>query len=383
MKKNIKYILLLLLLLLPVFSVKAMSTRDFCASNCNAEDKSSECVESCINEIQQNCRASCNNDSKCQTGCENAIRNSNCQDATCYERVRNDFLDDYDSNLTLTCDDVKHVTLVYNALRIIAPFLLIIFGSLDFFKALTAGDEKQQRDARKKFPKRIIAFILLIVLPVLVKFVVETFGLYGTKNTTLFCCVVTGGSNHCGTVTYTVSPAEEIQGGSGSGSNKPSGDEGDSENWDKPSSNETGVTADKLCNASDDYIQPKTTSVSTKIDMCVNQYNGECDNINISNQTCKCTYQYIDDVPSDLCSSSYCGLGKTGNKCLYNMTHVSSLDSASSANKIKEVKTKNGWDVYYSYPKLAQANLTDEACSSTYGGICYGEKSNCTCVYEK
>lgn len=49
-----------------------------------------------------------------------------------------------------------------------APFILIIFGSLDFFKIVVANDPKEIKKSRSNFIKRLIAFGLLYVTPYLI-----------------------------------------------------------------------------------------------------------------------------------------------------------------------------------------------------------------------
>lgn len=97
----------------------------------------------------------------------------------------------------ITCDNFSHLTGIYTSLRIIAPFLLVLFGSLDFFKSMVAGDEKKQIEARSKFFKRLIALLLLIILPFIVQFLAVNFGKYNANSTGLFCCVVSNGSSRC------------------------------------------------------------------------------------------------------------------------------------------------------------------------------------------
>lgn len=58
---------------------------------------------------------------------------------------------------------------VMNSFYIIAPFLLIIFGSIDFFKMIVNADPKSIQKNRSNFFKRIIAFILLYFTPFIVK----------------------------------------------------------------------------------------------------------------------------------------------------------------------------------------------------------------------
>ena len=56
-----------------------------------------------------------------------------------------------------------------NFFYMIAPFLLIIFGSLDFFKIIVNGDPKTIQKNRSNFFKRIIAFVLLYFTPFITK----------------------------------------------------------------------------------------------------------------------------------------------------------------------------------------------------------------------
>lgn len=90
----------------------------------------------------------------------------------------------------ISCYDIRYVTYVWRAICILAPFLLIIFGSLDFIKAIMANDEKAQKQATKKLPKRIGAFIILLVLPILLRLIFR-FGQYNSGNLGLLKCVVT------------------------------------------------------------------------------------------------------------------------------------------------------------------------------------------------
>ncbi len=94
------------------------------------------------------------------------------------------------SNTILSCYDIRIATYVWRAICIIAPFLLMIFGSLDYFKAIIAGDEKGQKDAKKKFPLRIVAFLLLILLPIILRLIFKL-GQFSSGNLGLLKCVVT------------------------------------------------------------------------------------------------------------------------------------------------------------------------------------------------
>lgn len=89
------------------------------------------------------------------------------------------------------CSDVKYFTKLWMFIRIISPFIVILFGSLDFFKSMVAGDEKGMKASRGKFVKRIIAFFLLIILPFVIQFIFSTIGTYGSQNVCMVKCIVT------------------------------------------------------------------------------------------------------------------------------------------------------------------------------------------------
>lgn len=101
------------------------------------------------------------------------------------------------SQFTWTCEDVKYTTFAFTTLRILAPFLLLIFGSLDFLKAVYAADVKKQQEAKSKFPRRLIAFLLLIILPFVVGFIFKNLGTHRSNVMTAFCCVATNGNSEC------------------------------------------------------------------------------------------------------------------------------------------------------------------------------------------
>ncbi len=61
-------------------------------------------------------------------------------------------------------------TNVMSIFYIIAPFLLIIFGSLDFSKIVVMNDPKMIKESRTKFFKRLAAFVLLYLTPACVSF---------------------------------------------------------------------------------------------------------------------------------------------------------------------------------------------------------------------
>ena len=75
------------------------------------------------------------------------------------------------------CDDqtlfvFQVARLVIRIIQVAVPFALIIWGSLDFFKAVIAGDEKEMKQKRKPFVQRLIAAVI-ILLPSIVNVIMK------------------------------------------------------------------------------------------------------------------------------------------------------------------------------------------------------------------
>ena len=87
------------------------------------------------------------------------------------------FLDDYLGLDGYSCAGSKlfpifqTVKFAIRVVQIAVPFALIIWGSLDWFKALIAHDEKEMRIKRKPFVSRVIAAVLIIVLPWIIELI--------------------------------------------------------------------------------------------------------------------------------------------------------------------------------------------------------------------
>lgn len=66
-------------------------------------------------------------------------------------------------------DSVRYmVNEILGAVRIIAPILIILFGSIDFAKAVIAGKQDNMKKAQSDFIKRIIAGVAIFLIPTLV-----------------------------------------------------------------------------------------------------------------------------------------------------------------------------------------------------------------------
>ena len=87
------------------------------------------------------------------------------------------FLDEANLNICTNTNLVWIIQIARIVIRIIAiaaPFALIIFGSLDFFKAVIAGDEKEMKAKRKPFVGRLIAAIIILLMPAIVNLIMRT-----------------------------------------------------------------------------------------------------------------------------------------------------------------------------------------------------------------
>ena len=86
---------------------------------------------------------------------------------------------------------IQLLKIVIRIIQIAAPLALIIFGSLDFFKAIIAGDEKEMKAKRKPFIGRLVAAVVILFLPMLVNLIIKTVA-SGTNSTFKKCWEAAG-----------------------------------------------------------------------------------------------------------------------------------------------------------------------------------------------
>ena len=89
----------------------------------------------------------------------------------------------------IKCEDVSIFHNVYLIIVILAPAIAIALGTVDYFRAVIAGDEKKMQDQKKKLPKRIIMLVCLILVPILIKIIT---GMSSDLNNSLMDCIVNG-----------------------------------------------------------------------------------------------------------------------------------------------------------------------------------------------
>lgn len=88
--------------------------------------------------------------------------------------------EEIDANCDAILGDLRDlIEQVFNVIKIAAPILLIFFGSMDFAKAVIAGDDKATKKATSDFMKRAIAAVLIFFLPWFIEFL---FNLPGLEN---------------------------------------------------------------------------------------------------------------------------------------------------------------------------------------------------------
>lgn len=93
----------------------------------------------------------------------------------------------------LTCDDVKILHDIWVIIIIIAPVLVIFMGVLDFGKAVVSSKEENIKKAWSKFPKRVLAVIFLILVPLLISLILSLTNDNAAGDTSLMKCIIRGG----------------------------------------------------------------------------------------------------------------------------------------------------------------------------------------------
>ena len=72
------------------------------------------------------------------------------------------------------CNNFGALHIVYRVITIVAPIIAILFITYDFVKCIVSGDPNKIAGFRKKAIRRIIALLILVLLPILVSIIVHT-----------------------------------------------------------------------------------------------------------------------------------------------------------------------------------------------------------------
>lgn len=95
----------------------------------------------------------------------------------------------------------KITSLIITIISIAAPVMLVIMGTVDFFKSTMAGKEDMVKKNQKAFIDRLIAAVLLFLIIVLVKLFVGIVSKGLGTNSGVVGCIDCFVSNHCKAVT--------------------------------------------------------------------------------------------------------------------------------------------------------------------------------------
>ena len=84
-----------------------------------------------------------------------------------------------DTTNNMTCEEIlgdeliKRIQEIVNIIRIMVPILLIVFGILDFGKAIFVNDDNEMKKAQTKFIKRLIFSIGFFLIPSLLQIILN------------------------------------------------------------------------------------------------------------------------------------------------------------------------------------------------------------------
>lgn len=75
-------------------------------------------------------------------------------------------------------------------IQIAAPLLVVALGITDFLKILLSGEEKEYKESGKKFIKRLLALVVLELLPYILFFIIDISGIasqFGIERGEIYC----------------------------------------------------------------------------------------------------------------------------------------------------------------------------------------------------
>ena len=116
----------------------------------------------------------------------------------------------YDEGNIVSCGDKlltdipsmlpKVIHTIYIVLQILVPILLVLFGSLDFFKAVIASKEDEIKKGQQTFIKRLISGIIVFFVFAIVRLVISFAGDEDSKSNIMKCasCIINNDENCVG-----------------------------------------------------------------------------------------------------------------------------------------------------------------------------------------
>ena len=97
-----------------------------------------------------------------------------------------------DSSVNFECSDISFLRFIWLIMIIAAPILTIVFGVLDFTQAIMAGDEQKMNKLKSKFINRLVALALFIILPIIIKTIVNISDNDSVRSIKMAKCIVNG-----------------------------------------------------------------------------------------------------------------------------------------------------------------------------------------------
>ena len=95
------------------------------------------------------------------------------------KKIKDDMEYDEETHEYISCDDFVNskdgnmIQDIFDLIMLIAPILVIVLGGLDFAKASLQSDENAIKKAGINFGKRLIAAVLLFLLPLIISLIME------------------------------------------------------------------------------------------------------------------------------------------------------------------------------------------------------------------
>lgn len=144
--------------------------------------------------LKQKWDTNCNNASNNVTNIENSILETKSKIGVPIDNMNplSMLNGSIDSSVNFECSDISFLRFIWLIMIIAAPILTIVFGVLDFTQAVMAGDEQKMNKLKSKFIKRLAALALFIILPIIIKTIVNISDNDSVRSIKMAKCIVNG-----------------------------------------------------------------------------------------------------------------------------------------------------------------------------------------------
>lgn len=122
-----------------------------------------DCKNASLNHTSRQCVSSTNSHEPCYK-----ITNSG------YNGVADFYLKGSKTSTELQCYNYRSLHFVYVLIIIMAPIITILFVTFDLIRSIMSGDPKKVATFRSKLIRRLIALLILVMLPIIVSILVNT-----------------------------------------------------------------------------------------------------------------------------------------------------------------------------------------------------------------